>query len=143
MGQPESNIGPGNSGIKLQKSLYQAFTTRDDNITNIEIFPNGVLGNPDENIKIGLYENHENTPGRLIKEVYANGWLKNNSELKDLPSIKYNINVEDLKVNQTYWFKIENTRAYNILFTRDPPQTYRYIQTEIKAMGEDIPCKWK
>ena len=35
------------------------------------------------------------------------------------------------------------TRPVYMLFTRDPPQTYRYIQTEIKAMGEDIPCKWK
>lgn len=126
MGQPESDIGPGNSGIKLQKSLFQAFTTRDDNITNIEIFPNGVLGNPDENIKIGLYENHENTPGRLIKEVYANGWLKNNSELKDLPSIKYNINVEDLKINQIYWFKIEvivpKDNSYYLLKSIDSPQ---------------------
>ena len=126
MSQPNNNIGPSNNGIKLKKSLFQSFITRDDNITNIEIFPNGVLGNPDENIKIGLYENHEHSPGKLIKEVYVNGWLKNNEELKNLPSIKYNINVNNLKINTTYWFKLEvispKNNTYYLLKSIDTPQ---------------------
>lgn len=107
MGQPKSNIGLNNNGIKLKDTLYQAFSTRADNITSIELFPNGFYGTPGEELKIGLYKNHGKTPGKLIKEIYANGWVKNNSELRNLPSIKYNFNIDELKVNETYWIKIE------------------------------------
>ena len=105
--QLEDNIGFSNNGIKLYDSLYQSFEARSDNITSIEIFPHGFVGNPDENIKISLYTNHENTPYKLIKEIYARGWTKNNKELKGLESIKYNINVDGLEENKRYWFKIE------------------------------------
>lgn len=105
--QIEDNVGVNNKGVRLYDSLYQSFETRDDNITSIEIFPHGFIGNPDENIKIGLYTNHENSPYRLIKEIYAKGWVKNNKELKGLESIKYNINVDGLEKNKKYWFKIE------------------------------------
>ena len=107
MSQHESNIGYENRGIQLKDSLYQMFETRDDNITGIEIFPHSFVGKPDEMIKIGLYENSFNTPGRLIKEIYADGWLKSNKQLKNLTSIKYNFNIEGLKIDTKYWFKIE------------------------------------
>ena len=105
--QIKSNIGPDNQGTILKDALFQSFETRDDNITGIEIYPNGFVGNPDEIIKIGLYENNHNSPGDLIKEVYANGWTKTNKETKSLSAIKYNINVSNLKKNEIYWFKIE------------------------------------
>lgn len=107
MSQLEDNIGIDNRGIKLQDSLYQLFETRDDNITSIEIFPYGFKGNPDETLKIGLYENSYNSPGKLIKEIYASGWVKNNPKLKNLDRIKYNFNIDNLKINEKYWFKIE------------------------------------
>ena len=105
--QIKSNIGPDNQGTILKEALFQSFETRDDNITGIEIYPNGFVGNPDEVIKIGIYENIHNSPGDLIKEVYAHGWTKINEETKSLSAIKYNINVSNLKTNETYWFKIE------------------------------------
>ena len=105
--QIKSNIGPDNQGTALKEALFQSFETRDDNITGIEIYPNGFVGNPDEIIKIGIYENVNNSPGDLIKEVYAHGWTKTNEETKSLSAIKYNINVSNLKTNETYWFKIE------------------------------------
>lgn len=107
LNQIESNIGPNNNGIKLKDALYQSFEAQDDNITSIEISPNGFIGNPDETLKIALYSNHENTPYKLIKEVYSNGWTKNNDELKNASYIKYNLNVDNLKIGETYWVKIE------------------------------------
>ena len=107
LNQIESNIGPNNNGIKLKEALYQSFEAQDDNITSIEILPNGFIGNPDETLKIGLYSNHENTPYKLIKEVYSNGWTKNNIELKNASYIKYNLNVDNLEIGETYWIKIE------------------------------------
>lgn len=107
LNQIESNIGPDNNGVKLKEALYQSFEAQDDNITSIEILPNGFIGNPDETLKIGLYSNHENTPYKLIKQVYSNGWTKNNEELKRASYIKYNFNVENLEVGETYWLKIE------------------------------------
>lgn len=105
--QIESDVNNLNHGIELRDSIYQAFIALTDNITSIEIFPNGFVGNPDSTLKIGLYKNHKHSPGRLIKEVYAPGWIKTNTELKDLYSIKYNLNIKDLDVNEIYWFKIE------------------------------------
>ena len=107
MSQNDNNISANNKGIKLQESIYQSFETRADNITGIEIYPNGFRGSPDESLKIGLYKNNNNTPGQLIKEIYVNGWVKNNKELKNLNKIKYNFVVNNLKINETYWFKIE------------------------------------
>lgn len=105
--QPDENIGIDNNGIKLQDALYQLFETRHDNITSIELFPNGFKGNPDETLKIGLYENSYNTPGKLLKEIVVSGWVKNNTKLKNLDRIKYNFNINNLEINEKYWFKIE------------------------------------
>ena len=105
--QDEDNVGVDNRGIKLKDTLYQLFETRDDNITSIEIFPYGFVGNPDQTLKLGLYTNSYNTPGKLIKEVYIDGWVKNNDQLKGLGRIKYNINIENLDINEKYWFKLQ------------------------------------
>lgn len=105
--QEDTTVNTINKGAELRDSLYQSFTANSDNITSIEIFPNGFKGTPNSSIKIGLYENHGFTPGKLIKEIYAVGWVKSNTELKYLNSIKYNINIDNLKIGETYWFKIE------------------------------------
>ena len=107
MMQLDDNVGIENKGIKLQDTLYQQFETRADNITSIEVFPYGFKGNPDETLRIGLYTNSNNVPGKLLKEVNISGWVKNNEELKKLGRIKYNFNIEDLKINEKYWFKIQ------------------------------------
>ena len=117
--QPESNININNHGLELKESIYQSFIALSDNITGIEIYPNGFVGSPDSTIKIGLYKNHGNTPGRLIKEIYANGWTKSNNELKDLYSIKYSFNIDNLNIGETYWVKFEvetpNENSYYLL----------------------------
>ena len=73
-----SDVNADNLGIELRDSVYQAFLCPTDNITAIEIYPNGFKGNPDANLKLGIYENRGTTPGKLIKEVYASGWTKSN-----------------------------------------------------------------
>lgn len=105
--QIESNISSRNKGIRLQNEIYQSFVAKDDNITAVEIYPNGFVGQPDELLRIGLFTNHGNTPDELIKEVYANGWIKNNEELKEKFSIKYNISVNNLTPGETYWVRIK------------------------------------
>lgn len=123
--QIKSNISYKNKGAILKDAIFQSFESRDDNITSIEIFPNGFVGNPDETLKIGLYTNNGNSPGKLIKEVYANGWVKNNEELKNLNSIKYNLNINNLKINEKYWFKIQvvNPRENSYYLLKDFDET--------------------
>lgn len=133
--QSESNLDINNHGIELRESLYQSFIANDDNITSIEIFPNGFVGNPDNTIKISLYSNHQNTPYKLIKEVYASGWTKVNKELKDLYSIKYNFNIDNLTINEKYWIKIEvenqNPNSYYLLrYTTNKKDNFTLLLNE-------------
>ena len=105
--QIHSDVNADNLGLELRDTVYQAFRLPTDNITAIMIHPNGFKGSPDANLKLGIYENRGTTPGKLIKEVYASGWTKSNKDLKNLKNIKYEINVEELKPNELYWFKLE------------------------------------
>lgn len=110
--QRHSEVGPDNLGLELKDTLYQAFVLPTDNITGIQIYQNGFLGSPDASLKLGIYENRGTTPGKLIKEVGCAGWSKSNKNLKDQINIKYEIEVEDLKPYETYWFglSVENPR---------------------------------
>ncbi len=94
-------------GIKLDDALYQSFTATSDNMTSVTLYPNGFVGNPDINLKIGLYDNKVNSPNKLIKEVKVNGWTKNNSQLASSSIISYDLNVNDLIIGEKYWIKIE------------------------------------
>lgn len=133
--QTSSSTGPDNFGYELRDTLYQAFKLNHDNITSIEIFPNGFKGNPDNTLKLGIYENHGFSPGKLIKEVYINGWNKANNQLKKLNSIKYEINVNGLETNTLYWFKIEvenpsENNYYLLKYTIDRWQDFKLLTKE-------------
>lgn len=103
--QQESSLD--DNGIKLEDALYQSFEATSDNMTSITLYPNGFVGNPDMNLKIGLYDNKVNSPNRLIKEIKVNGWSKTNSQLKNSSIISYDFNVNDLVIGKKYWIKIE------------------------------------
>ena len=105
--QPNNILNSSNQGIKLEEAIYQSFVATKDNMTGITIYPNGFVGNPDNNLKISLYENKNNTPSKPIKEVRANGWTKANNKFKNSNVISYNFNVNNLKIGETYWIKIE------------------------------------
>ena len=135
LSQTSSSTGPDNFGYELRDTLYQAFTLNHDNITSIEIFPNGFRGNPDNVLKLGVYENHGFSPGKLIKEVYINGWNKSNNQLKSMKSIKYEININGLEINTLYWFKLEvdnpsENNFYLLKYTIDRWQDCKLLTKE-------------
>lgn len=105
--QPQSTLNSENQGIKLEDALYQSFTATTDNMTGFTIYPNGFIGNPDINLKIGLYDNKGNTPNKLIKEIRVNGWSKENPKLKNETMITYDFNVNNLNIGDKYWLKLE------------------------------------
>ena len=113
--QLKSTSNAENIGIEFGDALYQSFIANADNITSVTIYPNGFIGNPDTNIKIGLYTNEGNTPSKLIKEINANGWSKSNDTLKNATVITYNFNVNNLNIGAKYWlkFEIENPQENN------------------------------
>lgn len=105
--QPTSTLNSEDQGVELEQALYQSFIATADNMTSFTIFPNGFVGNPDVNLKISLYENKGNTPNRLVKEIRAKGWSKQNKNLKNASIITYDFNVNNLVVGNKYWIKIE------------------------------------
>lgn len=130
-----SDVNADNLGVELRDSVYQASTLTTDNITAIQIYPNGFKGSPDATLKIGIYENRGSTPGKLIKEVYANGWSKTNKTLKNLNNIKYEINVDGLTPNKIYWFKLEvenpsKNNYYLLKYTTTQRREYKLLLKE-------------
>ena len=105
--QPKSTLNSDNQGIELQDALFQSFVATTNNMTGLTIYPNGFVGNPDLNLKIALYENKGNTPNRLVKEIRVSGWTKANDKLKNATVISYDFNVNNLRIGEKYWIKIE------------------------------------
>ena len=124
--QSESTLNIENQGIELEDAIYQSFVATRDNMTGITIYPNGFIGNPDVNLKIALYENKGNTPHKLIKEIRVSGWSKVNDKLKNLSVISYDFNVNNLKIGEKYWIKIEldttSENSYYLLKYIDNPK---------------------
>lgn len=133
--QEQSTLSIDNQGIELEDALYQSFIATKDNITSITLYPNGFIGNPDLNLKIALYENKGNTPNRLVKEIRASGWTKSNKQLKNNSIIKYNFNVNNLEIGETYWLKleVENPKQgnYYLLKYTDSPQKDLKLLTRV------------
>lgn len=105
--QSKATLSSENQGIELQDALFQSFIATTNNMTGITIYPNGFIGNPDINLKIALYENKGNTPNRLVKEIRVGGWTKANDRLRNASVISYDFNVNNLKIGDKYWIKIE------------------------------------
>lgn len=122
-------------GIELSDTLYQSFIANHDNITSITLYPNGFIGNPDINLKLGLYTNKSHTPNKLIKEINISGWSKANKVLKNESIITYNFNVNNLKIGETYWLKIEvenpQDNSYYLLKYFNSPQADFKLLTKI------------
>lgn len=133
--QYESTSNSENLGIELSDTLYQSFIAEHDNITSITLYPNGFVGNPDINLKMGLYTNQGNTPSKLIKEIKISGWTKANEMLNNKTVITYNFNVNNLKIGEQYWLKIEvenpKDNNYYLLRYLDTPQTDFKLLTKI------------
>lgn len=127
--QPSSTLNSQNQGIELQDALYQSFIATRNNITGITLYPNGFVGNPDINLKIALYENKGNTPNRLIKEIRVGGWTKANDRLRNASVISYDFNVNNLKIGEKYWIKIE---------VDSPIENNYYLLKYLDSQGQDM-----
>lgn len=130
--QYQSTSNADDTGMELSDTLYQSFIAKDDNITSITLYPNGFVGNPDVNLKLGLYMNRGNTPNKLIKEINIAGWSKTNEQLKDQSSITYNFNVNNLKIGETYWIKIEvdnpqKNNYYLLKYLNSPQSDFKLL----------------
>lgn len=133
------------NGFELNNKIYQSFEAKNDNITSIEIFPNGFYGSPDPNLKIKIYENRGTTPGKLIKEVNASGWVKSNEKLKYLDSIKYNIPINNLKVGEIYWFSFEvvnpnQNSGYYLEYTNETITDHKLIYEQDNDLRNAFAC---
>lgn len=88
-------------GVQLSDTVYQSFSPNKENITSVEFLTNGYKGSPSSKIKLSILEDNYGVPGKSIKEIYVNGWDKNQD------SIKYNIYQDKLDINKIYWIKLE------------------------------------
>ena len=96
--------GEYDAGFELNSRIYQAFIAEEDNITSIELKPNGKIGSPDNYLKVAILDNYDNLPNNVLKEVIID--ISKNRLLDD-EAYKYNIYVDNLIIGNTYWFSIE------------------------------------
>lgn len=118
-------------GIQLKESIYQSFIAQDDNITSIELRPNGYTGTPNQKIKLSLLTDNNKMPDKVIREVYIDGWRKENIYNE---TIKYNMYIDDLTINNRYWFKIEaidiGQGSYWLQYNTSNIADYRLLYTD-------------
>lgn len=96
--------GEYDAGFEMNHRIYQAFEATNDNITSIELKPNGKTGAPDNYLKIAIWDNYDNLPNNCLKEIIVN--IAKNQPI-DGEAHKYNICVNNLIIGDTYWFSIE------------------------------------
>lgn len=96
--------GEHDSGFELDNRIYQAFTAEEDNITSIELKPNGKIGAPDYLLKVAILDNYDNLPNNVLKEAIID---VTKDRLYGEEASKYNIYVDNLIIGNTYWFSIE------------------------------------
>lgn len=91
-------------GFKIKDKVYQSFTANDPNITSINVMPNGYSGQPDQNLKISLYDDKNGVPNKCLKTIYVDGWR---DKFQDSKTINYNFNIDNLDIDHRYWFCFE------------------------------------
>jgi hypothetical protein len=96
--------------IKLYKNLYQSFKPTSSSITSIELNTLDRVGYPNEKIKLCIYDSKNNKPDNLLGYSYIDGWISKSNSL-----IKYDLFIDNLDINQTYWIglELEDYNKYN------------------------------
>lgn len=123
--------GEYDSGFVLDRRVYQAFTAEEDNITSIELRPNGKIGAPDRYLKVAILDNYDNLPNNVLKEVIID---MAKIKLIDNEAYKYNIYVNNLIIGDTYWFSIEpvdktKNGAYRFLYNHYQVDNFKLLST--------------
>ena len=91
-------------GFKIKDKVYQSFVTNDTDITSINVMPNGFVGQPDQNLKISLYDDANGIPNNCLKTIYVDGWR---DKFKGSKTINYAFDINGLEVHRRYWFCFE------------------------------------
>lgn len=136
--------GSYNKGFELKDTLYQSFTAEKDNITSIELFTNGFVGVPDENLTIAIHRNNKTIPGAIIKEIHGVGWVDKNLT-KNSNMVKYDIYVDNLTPGEKYWFSIKlsspsDNDYYLIKHYNTPLMDYELLKEEHDNLMNEKAC---
>lgn len=91
-------------GFKIKDKVYQSFIANNPDITSINVMPNGYIGQPDQNMKISLYDDANGLPNNCLKTIYVDGWR---DKFNDSKTINYAFNINNLEINHRYWFCFE------------------------------------
>lgn len=93
-------------GFELEDGVYQSFIAHDDNITSIEIYPNGIVGNPSSQIEISVYNDINGVPGDIISQNIVDGWGNSFSDDELDATVMLPIYCEKIIPNEQHWFSI-------------------------------------
>ena len=91
-------------GFKIKDRVYQSFVANDTDITSINVMPNGFVGQPDQNLKISLYDDANGIPNNCLKTIYVDGWR---DKFEGSKTINYAFDINNLEINHRYWFCFE------------------------------------
>ena len=114
-------------GFKIKDKVYQSFTATNSDITSINVMPNGYVGQPDQNLKLSLYDDANGIPNNCLKTIYVDGWR---DKFKDSKTINYDFNINNLNVGHRYWFCFEQkNKTFNgYYYLKSSPNDFDYFK---------------
>ncbi len=114
-------------GFKIKDKVYQSFVANNPDITSINVMPNGYVGQPDQNLKISLYDDANGVPNNCLKTIYVDGWR---DKFEDSKTINYAFNINNLEVDHRYWFCFEQKdKTFNgYYYLKSSPRDFDYFK---------------
>ena len=109
-----------------------------------QLFTNGFVGVPDENLTIAIHKNNKTIPGAIIKEIHGVGWVDKNLT-KNSNMVKYDIYVDNLTPGEKYWFSIKlsspsDNDYYLIKHYNTPLMDYELLKEEHDNLMNEKAC---
>ena len=89
--------------------------------------PNGYVGQPDQNLKISLYDDANGIPNNCLKTIYVDGWR---DKFEDSTTINYAFNINNLDIDHRYWFCFEQKdKSFNgYYYLKSSPNDFEYFK---------------
>lgn len=114
-------------GFKIRDKVYQSFIANNSDITSINVMPNGYVGQPDQNLKISLYDDANGIPNNCLKTIYVDGWR---DKFEDSTTINYAFNINNLDIDHRYWFCFEQKdKSFNgYYYLKSSPNDFEYFK---------------